>query len=160
MKRWIAMFAIAAASSPASGQELPLGADQPETDLTTELPPPVEEPPPDATKDPELIGGQLVEVEEIIVWGEPERRTEAGLLEVRRRSATVSDGLSAQEMSRAPDSAASDAAKRVVSVTVEEGKYVLIRGLGDRYVTTLLNGAILPSTEPDRQAVPLDLFPT
>src|SRR6185503_4429463 len=68
--------------------------------------------------------------------------------------------LSAQEMSRAPDSAASDAARRVVSVTVEEGKYVLIRGLGDRYVTTLLNGAPLPSTEPDRQAVPLDLFPT
>ncbi|HEY8143988.1 MAG TPA: TonB-dependent receptor [Kofleriaceae bacterium] len=148
----------------AAGQELPLGADQPPTDISTALPEPTpeepREPQPDAARDPELIGGQLVEVEEIIVWGEPERRTEAGLLEVRRRAASVSDGLSAQEMSRAPDSAASDAARRVVSVTVEEGKYVLIRGLGDRYVSTLLNGAPLPSTEPDRQAVPLDLFPT
>ena len=99
-------------------------------------------------------------VEEIVVEAEPERRTEAGLLEIRKRATTVSDSLSAQEMSRSPDSAASEAARRVVSVTVEEGRYVLIRGLGDRYVTTLLNGAPLPSTEPDRQAVPLDLFPT
>src|SRR5687767_236382 len=90
----------------AAGQELPLGADQPPTDISAELPAPAPaEPPPDAARDPELIGGQLVEVEEIIVWGEPERRTEAGLLEVRRRAASVSDGLSAQEMSRAPDSA-------------------------------------------------------
>ncbi len=99
-------------------------------------------------------------VEEIVVEAEPERRSEAGLLQIRKRSASVSDSLSAQEMSRSPDSAASDAAKRVVSVTVEEGRYVLIRGLGDRYVTTLLNRAPLPSVEPDRQAVPLDLFPT
>jgi outer membrane receptor protein involved in Fe transport len=99
-------------------------------------------------------------VEEIVVEAEPERRSEAGLLQIRKRAAAVSDSLSAQEMSRSPDSAASDAARRVVSVTVEDGSYVLIRGLGDRYVTTLLNGAPLPSTEPDRQAVPLDLFPT
>ena len=152
----------------AAGQELPLGADQPPTDIGSLLPDPELPAPADS------VGGDrggdevptreresaLVEVEEIIVWGEPERRTEAGLLEVRRRAASVSDGLSSQEMSRAPDSAASDAARRVVSVTVEEGKYVLIRGLGDRYVSTLLNGAPLPSTEPDRQAVPLDLFPT
>lgn len=160
--KWPLTFALLLAGpSSAPAQELPLGADQPPTDLSTSLPEPEPaRPPPDATRDPELIGGHLVEVEEIVVWGEPERRTEAGLLEVRRRAASVSDGLSAQEMSRAPDSAASDAARRVVSVTVEEGKYVLIRGLGDRYVSTLLNRAPLPSTEPDRQAVPLDLFPT
>src|SRR5688572_8223577 len=104
--KWPLTFALLLAgprSTPA--QELPLGADQPPTDLSTTLPEPEPEPaepPPDATRDPELLGGQLVEVEEIIVWGEPERRTEAGLLEVRRRAASVSDGLSAQEMSRAP----------------------------------------------------------
>lgn len=106
------------------------------------------------------LAPDLFAVEEVVVEAEPERRTEAGLLEIRKRAQAVSDSLSAQEMSRSPDSAASEAAKRVVSVTVEEGRYVLIRGLGDRYVTTLLNGAPLPSTEPDRQAVPLDLFPT
>lgn len=161
MKSSLIAALLLVGAGDAAAQELPLGADQPPTDLSTSLPErPAPEPEPDAARDPELIGGQLVEVEEIIVWGEPERRTEAGLLEVRRRAASVSDGLSAQEMSRAPDSAASDAARRVVSVTVEEGKYVLIRGLGDRYVSTLLNGAPLPSTEPDRQAAPLDLFPT
>jgi hypothetical protein len=157
--KWLLTLSLLVPSSPALAQELPLGADQPPHDLSAPLPDPDPDPLPDPLPDPDP-GAALIEVEEIIVWGEPERRTEAGLLEVRRRAASVSDGLSAQEMSRAPDSAASDAARRVVSVTVEEGKYVLIRGLGDRYVSTLLNGAVLPSTEPDRQAVPLDLFPT
>lgn len=97
--------------------------------------------------------------EEIKIEVDPERRSEAGLLLARRRSASMSDGVSAQEMSRGGDSSASEAVKRVVSATVEDGRYVLIRGLGDRYVTALINGAPLPSPEPDRQAIPLDLFP-
>jgi outer membrane receptor protein involved in Fe transport len=82
------------------------------------------------------------------------------MLEVRKRATTVADALSAQEMSRGGDSSAAGAVKRVVSVTINEGKYVVLRGLGGRYVSTLLNGVTLPSPEPDRQAVPLDLFPT
>jgi len=87
-------------------------------------------------------------------------RKESATLAVRRSAATVSDALSSQEISRTPDSNAGDAMKRVVAVTVQEGKYVALRGLEGRYVTTLLNGVLLPSPEPDRNAVPLDLFPT
>jgi hypothetical protein len=68
--------------------------------------------------------------------------------------------MSSQEIARTPDSSAGDAMKRVVAVTVTDGKYVALRGLEGRYVTTLLNGVLLPSPEPDRNAVPLDLFPT
>jgi TonB-dependent receptor len=98
--------------------------------------------------------------EEVVVEAQVEKRTEAAQLQVRRRAATVSDVISAQEISKTPDSSAGDAVKRVVSVTIIDDKYVVLRGLEGRYVTTLLNGVTLPSPEPDRNAVPLDLFPT
>ena len=87
-------------------------------------------------------------------------RKETATLAVRQAATTVSDAVSAQEISRTPDSNAGDAMKRVVAVTVSDGRYVALRGLEGRYVTTLLNGVLLPSPEPDRNAVPLDLFPT
>ena len=87
-------------------------------------------------------------------------RRESAVLAVRRAAATVSDAVSSQEIARTPDSNAGDAMKRVVAVSVVDGKYVALRGLEGRYVTTLLNGVLLPSPEPDRNAVPLDLFPT
>ncbi|MBT8493578.1 MAG: TonB-dependent receptor plug domain-containing protein, partial [Deltaproteobacteria bacterium] len=78
----------------------------------------------------------------------------------RQNRAEVSDAISAEEMSKTPDSNAAAAVKRVVSATVVGGRYLFVRGLGGRYVSTLLNGVPLPSPEPDKQAVPLDIFPT
>lgn len=99
--------------------------------------------------------------EEVIdVSGTLDTRSAIAVLERRRKAQSVSDLLSAEEMARTPDSSANDAMKRVVSVSVLDGKYVALRGLEGRYVTTILNGVPLPSTEPDRNAVPLDLFPT
>ncbi|HUH02486.1 MAG TPA: TonB-dependent receptor, partial [Kofleriaceae bacterium] len=99
-------------------------------------------------------------VEVVAIEAPAETKTEAGSLQVRKKATTLSDSMSAQEMSRTADSSAAGAVKRVVSATVVDGKYVLVRGLGGRYMTTLLNGVTLPSPEPDKQAVPLDLFPT
>lgn len=125
------------------------------------------------TKTVTVIDGKLVELaielapttvagtaETIEIVDTIDTRTESATLAVRRSAATVSDALSSQEISRTPDSNAGDAMKRVVAVTVQEGRYVALRGLEGRYVTTLLNGVLLPSPEPDRNAVPLDLFPT
>ncbi|HEU4731522.1 MAG TPA: TonB-dependent receptor, partial [Kofleriaceae bacterium] len=77
----------------------------------------------------------------------------------RRAAATVSDAISAQQIARSPDSNASDAAKRIVAATIQDNRYVVVRGLGGRYSTTLLNGVPLPSPDPDVPAAPLDLFP-
>lgn len=99
-------------------------------------------------------------VDEVVVQAQADTRKESALLAERKRAAAVSDGVSQQEMQRAPDGQAADAAKRVVSATVIDGRYVLVRGLGGRYVTALLNRVVLPSPEPDANAVPLDLFPT
>jgi hypothetical protein len=127
----------------------------------------------DATRTVTVTAGKLVTVElsltpstiagaeeTIEVSGTIDTRRESATLAIRRAAPTVSDALSSQEISRTPDSNAGDAMKRVVAVTVSEGRYVALRGLEGRYVTTLLNGVLLPSPEPDRNAVPLDLFPT
>ena len=84
---------------------------------------------------------------------------EAPLAE-RQEAGTVSDVISAQMMSRAGDSDAASAMRRVTGLTVVGGRYVFVRGLGDRYSATTLNGSTLPSPEPERRVVPLDLFPT
>jgi outer membrane receptor protein involved in Fe transport len=83
----------------------------------------------------------------------------AALLEERQQSGSVSDVIGAEQMSRSGDSDAAGALKRVTGVTIVDGKYVYVRGLGERYSATLLNGANLPSPEPERRVVPLDLFP-
>ncbi|MFT5456542.1 MAG: hypothetical protein ACI9K2_003027 [Myxococcota bacterium] len=83
----------------------------------------------------------------------------ASLLDERRESSSVADVLGAEEMSRSGDGDAAAALSRVTGLTVVGGKYVFVRGLGDRYSSSLLNGSSLPSPEPERRVVPLDLFP-
>src|SRR5688500_6586907 len=100
-------------------------------------------------------------VEEVTaVEAEVERSSAATQLFLRKNAAQASDSIGAQDIAKAPDRNAADAVKRVVGTTVVDGRYLFIRGLGDRYTNSLLNGSPLPSPEPDRQAVPLDMFPT
>jgi len=86
--------------------------------------------------------------------------TEEAQLLVRRRATAIADNIAAEEMSVNADSNAADAMQRVTGLSVVEDQYVFVRGLGERYSNTTLNGAVLPSTEPDRRVVPLDLFPS
>jgi hypothetical protein len=83
----------------------------------------------------------------------------ASLLDERQASSSVSDSVGVEQMSRAGDGNAAAALARVTGLTVVDGKYVYVRGLGERYSSSLLNGAQLPSPEPERRVVPLDMFP-
>ncbi len=85
--------------------------------------------------------------------------TSAGLLAMQKGAAAVSDGVSAEQIGRSPDSNAGDALTRVTGVSIVDGKYAVVRGLGERYSNTLLNGVELPSPEPTKRVVPLDVFP-
>jgi hypothetical protein len=78
----------------------------------------------------------------------------------RQKSAATGDSVGRAEIARSPDRNAAQAAQRVVGATVVGNRYVYVRGLGERYTNALLNGSPLPSPEPDRAAIPLDLFPT
>lgn len=83
----------------------------------------------------------------------------ASLMEERKESTAVEDIIGAEQMAKTGDSNAASALKRVTGVTVVGGKYVYVRGLGERYSSTLFNGAMLPSPEPERRVIPLDMFP-
>jgi outer membrane receptor protein involved in Fe transport len=99
-------------------------------------------------------------IKEVIVEAKADKRNESALLMERKKAPVVQDSIGAQEIARTPDNNAGEAARRVVGVTLVDNKYVFIRGLGGRYVQTLLNSSIMPSPEPDEPSVPLDLFPT
>lgn len=83
---------------------------------------------------------------------------EAQLVE-RKRSAVVSDNIGAAEMRANNDSTAASGMQRVTGVSVVGDGFVFVRGLGERYSSTTLGGVSLPTTEPERRVVPLDLFP-
>ena len=107
--------------------------------------------------------GSNVFAEELVVTAptlQADSSTAAAQMMMRMRAPSVQDNIGAVEMSANNDSNAADAMQRVTGVSVVEGQSVFVRGLGERYSNTTLAGATLPTTEPDRRVVPLDLFPT
>jgi TonB-dependent receptor len=99
-------------------------------------------------------------LEEIVVSANMIEDNENALLTVQKKSPKFMDAVSSDMFSRAGDNDAASAVKRVVGVTVEGGKYVYVRGLGDRYSKTILNGADIPGLDPNKNSVQLDLFPS
>jgi TonB-dependent receptor len=83
-----------------------------------------------------------------------------GSIEKRQDADQLVNLLSAQELSQFAATDVADALKRVAGVNVVEGQFAIIRGLEERYSSTLYNGAPVPSPDPDKQSVQLDLFPS
>ena len=111
---------------------------------------------PPATPAPESVdiaapGAALLD--EVLVQGNGERNVE-------RATSEVVSLLTAEDMARSGDGDIAGALSRVPGLSLVGGGFVYVRGLGDRYSLALLNGSPLPSPEPMRRAVPLDLFPT
>ena len=88
------------------------------------------------------------------------KNTEAALVTMKRKSANVIDGVSSAAFKKVGDSDAASAMSRVTGVSVQGGKYVYVRGLGDRYTKTTLNGMSVPGLDPDKNTVQMDIFPT
>lgn len=82
------------------------------------------------------------------------------LLLMQKNNASVSDGVSAETIKKTPDKTTSDVLKRISGASIQDNKFVIIRGLNDRYNTAYINGAPLPSSEPDRKAFSFDIFPS
>lgn len=106
-----------------------------------------------------LIAG-AVELEAMRVTSEAERGGVARMLTEQRDAAGVTSGISRDQIEKSPDVDAASAVVRVSGVTVNNGRTVSVRGLAERYSTTTLNGSRVPSPEPERRDVPLDLFPS
>jgi len=99
-------------------------------------------------------------LDEIVIQAKTIRNTEAAVLTIQKKSANLLDGISSQTFRKTGDSDAAGAIKRVTGVSVQGGKYVFVRGLGDRYTKSILNGMDIPGLDPDRNTLQMDIFPT
>lgn len=88
------------------------------------------------------------------------RKSDQALNTIKKKSATMMDGISAQKMALTGDGTAVEAAQRVTGVSIEGGKYIYVRGLGDRYSKVTLNNMDIPGLDPDKNSLQMDIFPT
>lgn len=107
-----------------------------------------------------LMAEEASELETVTIAATAIRTTESALMSVKRNSANLLDGISASTFRKIGDGDAASAVKRVTGVSIEGGKYVYVRGLGDRYTKTVLNGVDVPGLDPDRNTIQMDIFPT
>ena len=117
-----------------------------------------------ATADTQEINVSLAPVteglEEVVVTVEALRNTEQSVLTVQKKSANLLDGISSQNFKKVGANDIANAVKNVPGVSIQGGKYVYVRGLGDRYTKSIVNGMDIPGLDPDRNTVQMDIFPT
>ena len=98
--------------------------------------------------------------DDVVITADRIVKNEIGLIDLKMKSINQIDGISSEKMKTTGDNNAVEASKRVTGVSIENGKYVYVRGLGDRYSKTLLNGIEIPGLDPDRNSLQMDIFPT
>ncbi len=98
-------------------------------------------------------------IEEVIAIGRLRTTADELILE-RMEQEVATDAIGADQIGRIGDSTVAAALRRVTGVTLIDDKFVYVRGLGERYSNTLLNGAVVPSPDLTRSVIPLDIFPT
>ncbi|MFN7691546.1 MAG: TonB-dependent receptor domain-containing protein [Bacteroidota bacterium] len=101
-----------------------------------------------------------VEIKEVVIEAVQQRNTDASLISIQKKSFAVQDGVSAQQMARTGSNNAAESMKQMTGANVEDGKFMVMRGLGDRYSIAQLNGLPIPSSDPYRNASSLDLIPS
>lgn len=99
-------------------------------------------------------------IEEVVVKASRLKGTASAVLQERQDQAFVADIMGADQISRTGDGDAASALRRVTGLTLVDGKFIYVRGLGERYSSTQLNSMVVPSPDPTRSVVPLDLFPS
>jgi len=99
-------------------------------------------------------------MQEVVVRASGRKETVASLYLVQRNSSSIQDGISAEAIRKSPDKNTGEVIRRVSGASVQDNKFVVIRGLNERYNVAMLNNNILPSTEPDKKAFSFDIIPS
>jgi outer membrane receptor protein involved in Fe transport len=107
-----------------------------------------------------VLKESALEIGEVVVRAEAVKTSEVAMMGLKKKSSVMFDGISSAKMELIGDATAVEAAKRVTGVSIEGGKYVYVRGLGDRYSKTTLNGVDIPGLDPDKNSLQMDIFPT
>ncbi len=102
----------------------------------------------------------VIELESFSVKAEVLEDSDIGLLTQRQKAPAISDAMGSETFSRLGLGDAADALAKVTGASIQDGKYMVVRGLSDRYNTTTLNGTTVPERDPNRKSVQLDQFPT
>ncbi len=100
-----------------------------------------------------------IEQEEVVIAGLQNLRTEVSLLAALAQMAQIVSGLSAQTIQRTPDRSAAAVLSRVTGVSLQDGRFLVIRGMNERYNPVILNRLPAPSTEPDSRGFDLEILP-
>ncbi|CAN0475045.1 unnamed protein product, partial [Phaeothamnion confervicola] len=106
------------------------------------------------------ISDATSELEEVVITGTRSVDNDFSIVREIRESKLVVTGISAEMITRSPDRDAAEVVKRVPGVTIMDGKYIVIRGLSERYNVTLLHGAYAPSMEADKKSFAFDIIPS
>jgi TonB-dependent receptor len=107
-----------------------------------------------------LAASTSTALNEVVVRSTYRQASVASLYAVQKNSVSISDGISSEVIKKSPDRNTADVLKRVSGATIQDNKFVVIRGLSDRYNSAMLDGASLPSTEPNRKAFSFDIVPS
>jgi len=97
--------------------------------------------------------------ESIVIRSTRRQESTVALMTFQRTSSSMSSGLAADFIRRTPDKNTGEVLKRVSGASIQDNRFVIVRGLSDRYNAAMLNSAQLPSSEPDRKAFSFDMFP-
>ena len=100
------------------------------------------------------------QLENIVVVASVRKETLSSLYQIQRSSSAISDGISAEVIKKSPDRNAGEVLKRVSGASVQDNKFVVIRGMSERYNVSMLNNSILPSTESDKKAFAFNIIPS
>lgn len=106
------------------------------------------------------LQSEAIETEEIVVVGELSLQYESALLNQRKKSNTISDGISAEQIKKSTDNTTAETLRRVPGITLLDNKYIFVRGVSERYSSALLNNSPLASSEPDKKDFAFDLIPS
>ncbi|MES2429943.1 MAG: TonB-dependent receptor [Bacteroidota bacterium] len=106
-----------------------------------------------------LASGSKLE-NEVVVRASSRKESASALIAYQKNTAVVAQVISAEAIRRSPDKNTGEVLKRVPGASVQEGKYLVVRGLADRYNQAMLNGVLLSSTEPDRKTFSFDILPS
>ena len=106
-----------------------------------------------------ILEPSVQQLNEVTIIAEMKRESASSILLMQKRSAVVQDGISSEAIKKTPDKNTGEVLKRVSGASLQEGKFVIVRGLSDRYNLAMINNTLLPSSEPGRKSFSFDLFP-
>lgn len=100
-----------------------------------------------------------IALDEVLITATFRQESISALYAQQKNNISISSGITSELIKRTPDRNTSDVLKRVSGASIQDNKFVIIRGLADRYNSSILNNAVLPSSEPDRKAFSFDIIP-